>query len=65
MPRFDFCSPTHLPFGSGQLNDLHAQPMPGKKAPLLISAGKSTRETGSLARVEEQLALPGWTTRRA
>ena len=65
MPRFDFCSPTHLPFGSGQLNDLHAQPMPGKKAPLLMSAGNSTRETGSLARVEEQLALPGWTTRRA
>lgn len=59
MLRFDFNNPTHLLFGSGRLNDLHAQPMPGKKALLLISTGKSTRETGSLARVEEQLSLAG------
>ena len=51
--------PTHLLFGSGKLNDLHAQAMPGQKALLLISTGKSTRETGSLARAGEQLSLAG------
>ena len=63
MLHFDFNNPTHLLFGSGKLNDLHAQAMPGQKALLLISTGKSTRETGSLARAGEQLALPGLTTR--
>lgn len=59
MLHFDFNNPTHLLFGSGKLNDLHAQAMPGQKALLLISTGKSTRETGSLARAGEQLSLAG------
>lgn len=59
MISFDFYNPTHLLFGSGKLSTLHAQPMPGKKALLLISTGKSTKETGSLARTEEQLSLAG------
>ena len=59
MMSFDFYNPTHLLFGSGKLNALHAQPMPGKKALLLISTGKSTKETGSLARTQEQLSLAG------
>jgi alcohol dehydrogenase len=33
--------------------------MPGKKAMIVISKGKSTRENGYLARVEEQLKLAG------
>ena len=33
--------------------------MPGQKALLLISTGKSTRETGSLVRAGEQLSLAG------
>lgn len=59
MISFDFYNPTHLLFGSGKLSTLHDQPMPGKKALLLISTGKSTKETGSLARTEEQLSLAG------
>lgn len=35
--------PTHILFGAGQLNNLHAQPMPGKRALIVISNGKSTR----------------------
>lgn len=59
MISFDFYNPTHLLFGIGKLSTLHSQPMPGKKALLLISTGKSTKETGSLARTEEQLSLAG------
>lgn len=59
MLHFDFNNPTHLLFGSGKLEELHTQPMPGKKALLLISTGKSTKENGSLAKVEEQLSLAG------
>jgi alcohol dehydrogenase len=51
--------PTRILFGAGQLNNLHQQKMPGKKAMLVISGGKSVRENGSLARTEEQLRLAG------
>ena len=30
--NFDFNNPTHILFGSGKLNELGSQPMPGKKA---------------------------------
>lgn len=51
--------PTHSLFGAGQLNNLSAQPMPGKKALLLISNGKSTRVNGYLDRTEDQLRKAG------
>jgi len=51
--------PTRTMFGAGQLNNLHEQKMPGKKAMIVISNGKSTRENGYLARTEEQLKLAG------
>ncbi|MDK2830469.1 MAG: alcohol dehydrogenase [Methanolobus sp.] len=51
--------PTRTLFGAGQLNNLHAQNMPGKKAMIVISNGKSTRSNGYLARTEEQLKLAG------
>lgn len=51
--------PTKVLFGVGQLNNLHEQKMPGKKAMIVISNGKSTREFGYLARTEEQLKLAG------
>lgn len=49
--------PTRVLFGSGQLNNLHKQVMPGKKALILISNGKSVRVNGSLKRVEDELKL--------
>ena len=50
-------TPTKLIFGSGKLNELHKQDMPGKKALLLISCGKSTITNGSLDRVKKELEL--------
>lgn len=47
MMNFNFHNPTSLLFGSGTLHDLAKQPMPGKKALLLTSSGKSTKVNGS------------------
>ena len=59
MITFNYYDPTRIVFGSGMLSTLHEQPLPGKKAMLLISNGKSTKLNGSLARVEEELAKAG------
>jgi alcohol dehydrogenase len=56
---FNMYVPTRFVFGSGCLSKLHQQKIPGKKAMLLISNGKSVRENGALARTEEQLKLAG------
>ena len=54
-----FYAPTRVLFGAGQLNKLHEQAMPGKKAMLVISNGKSTRMSGALDRTTEQLRAAG------
>ena len=59
MIAFEFYNPTRIVFGSGKLNALSEQTLPGKKAMLLISNGKSTRIHGSLDRVKEQLEKAG------
>ena len=51
--------PTKALFGAGELNNLHKQALPGRRAMLVISNGKSTRENGYLARTEAQLAKAG------
>lgn len=51
--------PTRVLFGSGSLNLLHEQSMPGKKALVVISNGKSTRTNGALDRTLEQLRIAG------
>ena len=51
--------PTRILFGEGQLNKLSRQKMPGKKALVVISNGKSTRANGALDRTLEQLAQAG------
>lgn len=56
---FDMYVPTRTLFGAGRLNDLNTQKLPGKKAMIVISNGKSTRENGYLARTEEQLHMAG------
>lgn len=48
--NFDYYIPTRILFGAGRLNDLHKQKLPGKKALIVISNGKSTRANGYLAR---------------
>lgn len=47
--------PTRVIFGAGELNNLHKQIFPGKKALLIISNGKATKENGYLGRTEIEL----------
>jgi len=55
--NFNMFIPTRILFGPGELNNLQSQKMPGKKAMIVISRGKSTKANGYLARTEEQLKL--------
>ena len=57
--NFHFYNPTDLIFGVGALNELGNQTMPGKKAMVLISNGKSTKANGYLDRTLEQLEKAG------
>ncbi len=59
MMSYMMYDPTRVLFGAGQLNHLHEQAMPGQKALLVISNGKSTRENGALDRTVEELAHAG------
>lgn len=56
---FQFYAPTRILFGAGKLNELKNQAMPGEKAMIVISNGKSVKESGSLTRTMEQLELAG------
>ena len=56
---YQFYVPTRTLFGIGILNELHNQNMPGKKAMVVISNGKSMKETGTLYRVLKELAQAG------
>lgn len=59
ITQYEFDVPTHTIFGAGALNNLHKQVLPGRKALLVISNGKSTRANGYLDRTLEQLQLAG------
>ena len=59
---FNMYVPTKILFGAGTLNELGKQQLPGKKAVIIISNGKSTRDNGYLSRTEEQLAQAGIAT---
>lgn len=56
---FQMYVPTRFVFGNGALEGLKDQKLPGSKALLLISNGKSVRENGAFERVEEQLRQVG------
>lgn len=57
--NFNYFVPTKILFGQGKLNELHKQSLPGKKALIVISSGKSMRANEYLQKVEEQLHLAG------
>ena len=59
MNQFTFYMPTKVLFGEGQLNHLHEQELPGKKALIVTSNGQSTKKYGYLARVEKELEQAG------
>ena len=56
---FQYYVPSRILFGKGQLNKLSRKKLPGKKALIVISSGKSTRANGYLDRVQEQLEQAG------
>ena len=59
MNNFNFFSPVNVTFGCGALGKLHTLEMPGKKALLVISNGKSAKMNGSLAKTEDELKMAG------
>ncbi|MGN0162395.1 MAG: iron-containing alcohol dehydrogenase [Candidatus Ornithomonoglobus sp.] len=51
--------PTKVLFGAGKLGELHNEIMPGKKALLVISNGKSVIKNGALEKTENELKKAG------
>jgi alcohol dehydrogenase len=56
---FNMYVPTRFIFGCGRLSELHKQKLPGKKAMVVISNGKSTKENGSLDLTVAELSKAG------
>ena len=56
---FNMYVPTRFIFGSGRLKELHQQKLPGKKAMVAISNGKSVQENGTLDRTLSELRKAG------
>ena len=59
MNNFILNMPTRVLFGAGQLNHLHEECLPGKKALIVTSNGQSTKKYGYLSRVQKELNLAG------
>lgn len=59
MYNFIYDIPTKILFGAGQLNNLHKENFPGKKALIAVSNGHSIKKYGYLQRLEEQLKKAG------
>lgn len=56
---FNMYVPTRFIFGSDRLKELHQQKLPGKKAMVAISNGKSVQENGTLDRTLSELRKAG------
>ena len=59
LMEFEKFIPNRLVFGSGCTGRIHSMKLPGKKALLVISNGRSTKANGSLARIQNELDLAG------
>lgn len=59
LTSFVLDSPTKLLFGAGKLGELHNEQLPGKKALLLTSAGKSYKTNGSYDKLTGELEKAG------
>lgn len=53
--NFELYLPARILFGAGKLEELSKQPLPGKKAIVVISGGKSVKANGALERLLKQL----------
>ncbi len=59
MQQFNYFIPTRILFGAGKLGRLHEQELPGKRALIVTTGGKSVIKYGYLDRLKEQLDLAG------
>lgn len=57
--NFTFYMPTKVLFGAGQLQNLHNEQMPGRKALIVTSNGQSTKKFGYLKATEKELDEAG------
>ena len=57
--HFDFFIPTQIMFGRGRLEELAEVPMPGSKALIVITNGRSMRNLGYVDRITTYLAQQG------
>ena len=57
--RFNFFATTRVLFGAGKLSELGDQELPGNRALLVTTGGKSVKANGYLARVEAELDRAG------
>ncbi|MDL2236238.1 iron-containing alcohol dehydrogenase [Christensenellaceae bacterium OttesenSCG-928-K19] len=57
--NFRYYIPTKIVFGSGRLDKLNKLDLPGKKALIVTSGGKSVKANGYLERLEKQLDMAG------
>jgi len=56
---FEMYVPARFLFGTGKLNELHEQKLPGQKAMVVITNGKSVRANGALERTLTELKTAG------
>lgn len=54
MQKFQFCLPVNYHFGSGVVDEMMKESLPGKRA-LLVTGGKTIETNGTLSRVKEIL----------
>lgn len=59
MSNFKVYIPTRTLFGAGMVRELHNQQLPGKRAMVVISRGRSTIDNGYLETVESELVRAG------
>ena len=63
IDQFEFHIPTHVLFGSAQLENLHTKEFPGRKALIVTTNGGSAKRHGSLDALIAQYAI-GWNLHR-
>lgn len=56
---FAYLAPTRVLFGAGKLGELATTPLPGKKALVVTTGGKSVKANGYLGRLERALIAAG------
>ena len=59
MSSFRIYIPTRTLFGAGMVKELHRQQLPGKKAMIVVSNGRSTKDNGYLDTVGSELKQAG------